>query len=459
MAVWTPGSYLVREYERHVERSPPGRPTAPRWPSEVAEEPLARRDRGARRASTVTYRVYGREMSVRTNWIERGFALLNGAPTFLTLAERGVTRPHVVALSLPAALEDQRDRPAAGRRRAAPLPRRRLRRRWSTRRSSPATRPSIEFEVDGKPHSSSTRAKAGVFDGAARRPKDVETIVARGPAASGASLPYEQVRLPQRAHRDRRRPRAQELDGADGQPLGDAHAPRATSNWLDLASHEYFHAWNVKRLRPGRARAVRLREREPHHAACGSPRASPAYYERRAGAARRADRRDAELTRRRSRRTSSELQTTPGRLVAAGGDGVVRRLDQVLPAGREHAQHRDQLLHQGRRWWPSCSTRKIRKATNGAKSLDDVMRLAYSRYAGAKGFTQADFKGVVHEVAGRDLGGVVDVGARDDRGAGLRRGARVVRPALQAGRSGARRRVPARRGSARRRRTTAAAWW
>ena len=32
------------------------------------------------------------------------------------------------------------------------------------------------------------------------------------------------------------------------------------------------------------------------------------------------------------------------------------------------------------------------------------MRLAYSRYAGAKGFTEAEFKGVVHEVAGRDFG-------------------------------------------------------
>ena len=47
---------------------------------------------------------------------------------------------------------------------------------------------------------------------------------------------------------------------------------------------------------------------------------------------------------------------------------------------------------------------KIRKATNGGKSLDDVMRLAYSRYSGAKGFTDAEFRAVVHEVAGRDLG-------------------------------------------------------
>ena len=47
---------------------------------------------------------------------------------------------------------------------------------------------------------------------------------------------------------------------------------------------------------------------------------------------------------------------------------------------------------------------KIRAATGGAKSLDDVLRLAYQRYAGDKGFTDADFRQVVHDVAGRDFG-------------------------------------------------------
>src|SRR5689334_5076730 len=87
MAVWTPGSYLVREYARNVEAvtasAPDGTALAVtktqknRWRVEA---------KGAPRV-TVRYRVYGREMSVRTNWIESRFALLNGAPTFLTLAE------------------------------------------------------------------------------------------------------------------------------------------------------------------------------------------------------------------------------------------------------------------------------------------------------------------------------------------------------------------------------------
>ncbi len=39
-------------------------------------------------------------MSVRTNFIDAGFAILNGAPTFLTLAEDG-KRPHDVRVVLP----------------------------------------------------------------------------------------------------------------------------------------------------------------------------------------------------------------------------------------------------------------------------------------------------------------------------------------------------------------------
>ena len=35
---------------------------------------------------------------------------------------------------------------------------------------------------------------------------------------------------------------------------------------------------------------------------------------------------------------------------------------------------------------------KIRRATAGKKSLDDVMRLAYKRYAGERGFTPEQFR-------------------------------------------------------------------
>src|SRR5262249_15486629 len=46
---------------------------------------------------------------------------------------------------------------------------------------------------------------------------------------------------------------------------------------------------------------------------------------------------------------------------------------------------------------------RTRKATSGAKSLDDVMRLAYARYSGDRGYSPAEFRAVAQEVAGTDL--------------------------------------------------------
>ncbi|MDE3216208.1 MAG: M61 family metallopeptidase [Gemmatimonadota bacterium] len=44
----------------------------------------------------------------------------------------------------------------------------------------------------------------------------------------------------------------------------------------------------------------------------------------------------------------------------------------------------------------------LRAATNGAKSLDDVMRLAYQRFSGTAGYSDAQFRALVSEVAGSD---------------------------------------------------------
>ena len=57
----------------------------------------------------MTYRVYGREMTVRNNWIEAGFAMLNGAPTFITLVG-GTARPHEVRIELAAGMEERQRR-------------------------------------------------------------------------------------------------------------------------------------------------------------------------------------------------------------------------------------------------------------------------------------------------------------------------------------------------------------
>jgi predicted metalloprotease with PDZ domain len=48
---------------------------------------------------------------------------------------------------------------------------------------------------------------------------------------------------------------------------------------------------------------------------------------------------------------------------------------------------------------------RIRRATRGTKGLEDVMRLAYKRYSGVRGFTPDEFRATAEEIAQADLKG------------------------------------------------------
>src|ERR1017187_4416150 len=87
LPVWTPGSYLIREYSRNIEGiSVSGEEGKP------LDFMKTRKNRWRVQTNRTTsirfcYQVYCREMSVRTNWVEESFALINGAATFVTTTE------------------------------------------------------------------------------------------------------------------------------------------------------------------------------------------------------------------------------------------------------------------------------------------------------------------------------------------------------------------------------------
>src|SRR5262249_20938670 len=93
MPGWTPGSYPAREYARNVEAVAASGPDGRALEVDKSKKNHWRIATGGAASITVKYRVYCREMSVRTNWVEADFALLNGAPTFMTLADL-TPRPH-----------------------------------------------------------------------------------------------------------------------------------------------------------------------------------------------------------------------------------------------------------------------------------------------------------------------------------------------------------------------------
>ena len=95
LPAWTPGSYLVRDYARFLDRltvqDAKGRPwpvtklDKQRWDLPPSPGPL-----------TVTYRLFCNELTVRTNHVDARHAHLTGAATFLYLEGQG-DRPMEVA--------------------------------------------------------------------------------------------------------------------------------------------------------------------------------------------------------------------------------------------------------------------------------------------------------------------------------------------------------------------------
>lgn len=395
MAVWTPGSYLLREYARHLEnvtaQTPDGKPLA----LDKSRKNRWRIQTNGASPVHVTYRVYCREMSVRTNWVEADFALLNGAPTFLTLAEDG-PRPHEVTLILPAGWQTaMTGLPPV----ADGTPHHYRAADFDALVDSPilAGNPAVyAFEVDGKPHYLVHEGEGGVWDGA-RSARDVEQIV-RAHRHMWGTLPYDQyvfLNLLTEAAGGLEHQNSTVLMASRWQ----TRTRRSYLDWLGLVSHEFFHVWNGKRLRPVELGPFDY-ENEAYTRSLWVVEGMTSYYTelglRRAGLCT-----DEELLERLSR-SIDRLQTTPGRLVhsleMASYDAWIK-----FYRNDENSLNTTISYYTKGAVVAFLLDARVQQATAGARCLDDVLRLAYARYAGPRGFTPEEFQATAQEVAGVNL--------------------------------------------------------
>jgi predicted metalloprotease with PDZ domain len=93
MPAWTPGSYLVRDYARFVDRVEAEDGQGRALPMEKVDKQSWKLPAAA--GVTVRYRVYGNDLTVRTNHIDGTHAHLVGAATFLYL-EKDLARPYEI---------------------------------------------------------------------------------------------------------------------------------------------------------------------------------------------------------------------------------------------------------------------------------------------------------------------------------------------------------------------------
>ena len=251
--VWTPGSYMIREYTRNVESLTAtahaslhersfssmvaNRIGKNSW--EIETEPAA--------WIRVQYQLYCREMSVRTNWVEQDFGFITGAAAF-PYVENRQAEPIELQLALPAKWDSvatslkQLDRNGNSVRLRAE--------NFDDLVDSPiavGSFPVRSFEVGSHLHYLANVGDDELWD-LEKATADVAKIVAEEHAFWG-DVPYGDywfMNLITETGGGLEHDNSTVL-------MASRWAMRKREsylNWLALVSHEFFHTWNVRRLRP-----------------------------------------------------------------------------------------------------------------------------------------------------------------------------------------------------------------
>lgn len=413
LPVWIPGSYLVREFSKNLNllgASQDGRPVA----LEQLDKCSWRADCAAGRPLTVSYEVAAYDTSVRTAWLDACRGFFNGTSVCLRVHgledeahDLEIERPPALAgWSLATGLTPHRvARSGFGSYRA---------RDYDELVDSPVEMGpfwSIRFTACNVPHRLVVAGAAPSFDGH-RLVRDVRRIC------------EETIRL---WHGDGRPPFDHYVfllnvvnDGYGGLEhrnstalicgrrdlprLGEDAASEGYQTLLGLFSHEYFHTWNVKRLRP-RAFARYDYAGENYTRLLWFFEGFTSYYDdlllRRAGLI------DHASYLRLITKTINQVLQTPGRHVQsvaqASFDAWVKyyRQDENTPNATVSYYTKGSLVG-------LCLDLALRR--HGRATLDDVMRALWRRTdAGPMG--EGDLLEVLHELTGRSWAAEIDAWA------------------------------------------------
>jgi predicted metalloprotease with PDZ domain len=394
MPVWTPGSYLVREFERHVQdfaaMDVNGR--ALDW-AKVNKNTWHVKTNSAREWR-VTYRVYANEFSVRTNELNADHAFWNNA-ALLMYIDGFIKEPSTLRIN-----------PAPGWKIATGLPA--VAGQANTFRAenfdilydSPvevSDFKQIAFQVNGVSHRIVIDGPGNYDPERVRR--DVQKIVEAEVEMMG-EIPYHDYTF------------ILHLRAAGGGGLEHLNSTAldyyrfgfaSEENYQDfygLVAHEFFHLWNVKRIRPDALGPFDY-TKENYTTLLWVAEGFTDYYAdiflRRAGLTSDQDYLN-ELA-----RSMQNLQTLPGRLEMsveeASFDAWIKyyRQDENWVNSQVSYYQKGALLG-------LLLDLEIRKRSGLAKSLDDVMRYLYSEYyKKGRNYTPQDFQKACEVMAGSSL--------------------------------------------------------
>ncbi|QEC54209.1 M61 family metallopeptidase [Anseongella ginsenosidimutans] len=392
MAVWAPGSYLIREFSKNVEAFK-AESSGKELNSGKISKNTWRVFTGGAAEITVNYRVYAFEMSVRTSFIDSDHAYLNGTSIFMYVDG---------AQELPATIKINPYREwkqiSTGLEADAADPFLLSSPNYDILADSPieiGNQDIIEFEAAGLPHEVAIygggdydrekviadftkiiEEQTAIFGD---HPCERYVFIVHFLASGGGGLEHlnsTTLQFPRQA-----------VESAQG-----------WASFLGLVAHEYFHLWNVKRLRPAALGPFNYEAENYTHMLWVSE-GFTAYYD--------------DWTVRRTGFYSPEeylekIAGVIGTVENTPGNRVQPVTEASFDAWIKYYRPNENSYNTTISYYSKGAIlgmlidMSIRENSKGKHSLDDLMRYMYDRYYKEldRGFEDAEFKEAVEKFAG-----------------------------------------------------------
>ncbi len=397
MPVWTPGSYLVREYAKNLQdfsaemtdkqqSLPICKVAKNHWQIETASTSKI----------TVRYRVFANELSVRTNHLDATHGYFNGAALFLFIPgfeqqpiQITITLPKSewqVTTTLPLVSGHTNTFEAKD---------------FDTLVDSPfeiGSHQIYNFEVLGKPHQLAVWGEGNLNP--EKLIEDTQKIIEVEAKIFGG-LPYERYLFLLHLTNNSFGGLEHKESCALIYSRFGFRAKEKYQRFIQLVAHEFFHLWNVKRIRPKALEKFDY-EQENYTTSLWFSEGTTSYYDLQIPL--RAGIYDAKTFLENLSKEITQLQLTPGRKVQPLGESS---FDAWIKLYRRDANsNNSQISYYLKGEMVSfLLDLLIRSRHENQRSFDDVMTTMWQSFGKEEiGFTPQQLQAVIESVAETDLG-------------------------------------------------------
>lgn len=403
MPVWTPGSYLIREYAKNVEGF-----TAKAGGQPVRSDKI---NKNTWRVYTnsddvqVHYRVYSYEFSVRNSYLDDQHGYLNGASVFL-YSDPLKNQPLTVQINPFTSWK----KVSTGMKAVANAPFTYEAPNYDILVDSPieiGNHTILSFTASNVPHTVAMFANGPLEYNAEKLAADYKRVCETAATVVGEQPCTDYTFLVH--HTGQPGGGLEHLNSTTLQTTLNAYATdRNYKGFLTLVAHEYFHLWNVKRIRPIALGPFDYETENYTHMLWLSEGCTSFYEDY---ILRRAGFHTPEEYLRIVAGDITGIENQPGNQVQtvaeASWDAWIKNYRPNENSSNSTISYYSKGSVLG-----TLLNLAILSGSNGQRSMDDLLRLLYSDYYKKlkRGFTDDEFRRAAEQVAGTSLAGFFDKG-------------------------------------------------